>query len=459
MLRLFAAGLLAAAVLPALCWLQHERAALQKLPGSQAACAPGVVYPTWFGARGDGKADDTAALQRALDQGGVIDLGAGTYRITRTLVLDLKRTGPVALQGHGTATLVMEGPGPAIRIVGHHGGTADPRTLKPGLWQQERFPLLQGLVILGRHRQAHGIQAEGTIQLTLHQIAVRGVQHALWLVRRNRNVVVSDCHLYQNRGVGLFLDRVNLHQINVTGSHISYNRQGGIVVRGGEVRNLQVTGCDIEANMHAREAPTANVLLDLREGSCREVAIVGCTIQHSARVPESANVRLLGHSREDRRKVGNMVIANNLLSDAQYNVHLVHARGVVIQGNSLWRGFQGHIVARQCDHLLVVGNLMDRNPDYDRQGQGYDGLRLEGCRWVTISGNHGRGFEGPEGQDVLVHRCRHVLLHGNAFYQGKGALVIRGSQQVELRHNRVQSTREPSVRIEDSAPVSKEGQE
>ena len=454
--RLFALVAVLAATLPAMTLLGF-RTRLHSTQGpGQAQRPPGVVYPNDFGARGDGRADDTAALQRALDQGGVIDLGAGTYRITRPLILDLARSGPTAICGHGTATLVMEGPGPALCIRGHHQGTADPHTLKPGLWRQERFPLIQGVVIVGRHREAHGIQAQGTIQLTLHQIAVRGVHHALWLRQRNRNVVVSDCHLYENRGVGLFLDRVNLHQINVTGCHISYNRQGGLVVRGGEVRNLQVTGCDIEANMHAESPPTANVLLDLREGSCREVSIVGCTIQHSARVPESANVRLLGRGEQDRRKVGNMVIANNLLSDAQYNIHLVHARGVVIQGNSLWRGFQGHVVAQASDHLLVVGNLMDRNPDYDRQGQGHDGLRLEHCRWVTVASNHGRGFAGPQGADVLVERSRHVLLHGNAFYQGQGSLALRRSRQVELRHNRILGQGEPAVRIEESEQVTRD---
>ena len=72
---------------------------------------------------------------------------------------------------------------------------------------------------------------------------------------RGRNVIISNCHLYKNRATGLFLDDCNLHQINVVGSHISYNPAGGIVVRGGAVRNLHVGTCDIEAN-------TVNVLIE-----------------------------------------------------------------------------------------------------------------------------------------------------------------------------------------------------
>lgn len=113
-------------------------------------------------------------------------------------------------------------------------------------------------------------------------------------MERNRNVAISAVHLYHNRGIGLFLDDVNLHQINVGNSHISYNHGGGIVVRDGNVRNLQITGCDIEANMPAdnSDTTTANILLDLsgkpddKTRSIAEVAITGCTIQHSSNYEE-----------------------------------------------------------------------------------------------------------------------------------------------------------------------------
>ena len=56
-------------------------------------------------ARGDGVADDTVALQRVLDSGEAVVLGAGkTYRITRRL--DITRDGSGIL-GDGTATLLM----------------------------------------------------------------------------------------------------------------------------------------------------------------------------------------------------------------------------------------------------------------------------------------------------------------------------------------------------------------
>jgi hypothetical protein len=81
-------------------------------------------FPSWldvkrdFGAVGDGKADDTDALQKALDSVGNQTLGksaiwfpAGTYRITRTLV----RIGVsgVFLIGEHPDTTVIRWDGPA----------------------------------------------------------------------------------------------------------------------------------------------------------------------------------------------------------------------------------------------------------------------------------------------------------------------------------------------------------
>src|SRR5690606_9314080 len=117
--------------------------------------------------------------------------------------------------------------------------------------------------------------------------------HAVHLVKRNRNVTLSECHLYNNRGIGVFLDRLNLHQINIANCHISYNSGGGVVSRQSEIRNLQIGTCDIEGNMGGADSePTANVLLDATGSSLGEVAIVGCTIQHAHESPNSANIRV-----------------------------------------------------------------------------------------------------------------------------------------------------------------------
>src|SRR5207244_13550494 len=116
-------------------------------------------------------------------------------------------------------------------------------------------------------------------------------------------------------------DTADLHQSNSSASHISYCGMGGVVVRGGNVCNIHIAGCDIEANMTKDGPPSANVLLDCADGSVAEVAITGCTIQHTKDAPDSANIRILGNGFMNRRgekmasNRGHVTIGNKVLSD------------------------------------------------------------------------------------------------------------------------------------------------
>jgi hypothetical protein len=356
---------------------------------------------------GDGQADDTAALQKLVDAGGSVSLPKGRYRLTKTVTVDLAQLGAAGISSDGTATLIMAGPGPALKIVGTHGGTAAPKTFKPATWAQ-RTPAVAGLEILGAHAEADGIEATGTMQLTLSSLTIRECRHGIRLTERNRNVVITDCHLYRNRGVGLFLDRVNQHQTNVVGCHISYNLGGGIVAVGGEVRNLHVGTCDIEANHDENGPPSANIFLDSTGGSIAEVAITGCTIQHTHKAPGSANIRILGagtdpsllrrEGREHTRE-GHVTIVGNVFSDVQVNVEIRQARGVTISANTFWEGFAHDLFVEDSQNIVVTGNNFDRNPRYLVNGNGLaekNGVLLRRVADSAFSGNVVVGVHGQE---------------------------------------------------------------
>jgi hypothetical protein len=372
-----------------------------------------------FGAIGDGVADDTAAIQKAVDAGdGDVRFPRGVYRLSRPVLVDLDRVGPTALAGSGTARILMTGPGPAVKFVGTHEGTASPKTVRPNVWQRQRMPTVDGLEIIGAHEAAVGIEATGTMQLVVTRVNIRQTLHGIHLTKRNRNVLVADCHLYENRGVGLYLDDVDLHQINVTGCHVSYNAAGGIVVRAGNVRNLQVTGCDIEGNMPldpslaAQAPPTANILIDCTGGSggTAEVAITGCTIQHTHAANDSANIRFIGMDHEDRRW-GHLVIANNVLSDVQINVDVRLARGVGIVGNTFWKGVQHNLRVAESTNVVIGPNVMDRNPRYQDQADANDGVLLRDCRDSTITGLHVNGVR-RKAAGLILENCRRLNVTG-----------------------------------------------
>ena len=63
-----------------------------------------------FGAKGDGITDDTLALQRAIDETGVLELGKGSYLVSAPLLLDTTQRGYVGVRGaQGTSRIVMTG--------------------------------------------------------------------------------------------------------------------------------------------------------------------------------------------------------------------------------------------------------------------------------------------------------------------------------------------------------------
>ncbi|QDU63278.1 Pectate lyase superfamily protein [Planctomycetes bacterium Pan216] len=372
-----------------------------------------------FGLVGDGKTDDTNAMQRAVDAGlGQIHLPKGNYRLTQPIVVDLDRVGPTSITSDATATITMAGPGPALRFQGTHGGTAAPSTVKANVWERQRMPLVEGLEIVGDHAEANGIEADGTMQITITRCLVRKVVDAIRLTGRNRNVIIADCHLYENRGVGVFMDRLNLHQINITGSHVSYNQRGGIVAKKSEIRNLHIGTCDIEGNMGGRDSiPSANIELDSTDSSIGEVAIVGCTIQHTHDAPNSANIRINGKSNPvrhtDERRHGNITIADNILSDVQINIDIERCRAVTITGNTMWKGYERDLIARHCSNLVVGNNVFDRNPRYhyaDGSGAKH-GVVFENCSNATIIGNHIAGVGDIEAA-MVARRCRLLNIVG-----------------------------------------------
>ena len=60
---------------------------------------------------------------------GQLELSRGVYRLSRPIVIDLRRSGPFSVTGsEGRARLLMAGPGPACQIVGTHDKSADPET-------------------------------------------------------------------------------------------------------------------------------------------------------------------------------------------------------------------------------------------------------------------------------------------------------------------------------------------
>ncbi|MBA4188354.1 MAG: hypothetical protein C0467_10155 [Planctomycetaceae bacterium] len=387
----------------------------QPPPGAKAAS--GNIREQ--GAKGDGTTDDTQAIQHAVDAAtGLVQLPPGTYRITKTIVIDLAKTGFTGVRGEGVPRVVMAGEGPAFKFIGTHAGSADPKTFKDPVWARERMPIIESLEIVGEHENADGIEATGTMQLTITRVLVRKCRHGIHLTTRNRNVLIADCHIYENRGVGIFLNALNLHQINVTGCHVSYCDDGGIVCKAGEVRNLQITGCDIESNQGEKRPPTANILVDSTDGSNAEVAITGNTIQHNHKAPGGANIRIKGPSARKIKDTaemrdGHVTISGNIISDVMVNIHLEHARGVVITGNTCWTAYEWNLLAEHSTAITVGPNNFDRNPRYaaEEKPGTTNAILFRDCQDCTLSG-FTLSRTRAAGAGLTLERCSRLNVTG-----------------------------------------------
>ncbi len=400
--------------------------------------------------------DQSGTLQeRIRETGGNLLLEAGTYAIDETLEFDLHSLGAVSVRCRGAVTFIMRGPGPALRFVGTHEGTANPSSFDPDTWKQ-RMPIIEGLEILGDHPEADGIELLGTVQATVTRVAVRNARHGIRLHKRNRNVVISDCHIYENSGVGLYLDRVNLHQINVANSHISYNREGGVVLRDCEVRNLHLTGCDIEANMPGDATPTraANVWIDLsarNEGtSVAEVAITGCTIQHSANkgrkavtAPGGANIRIEGRP---EYPVDTVTIGNNILSDTSISIDIDYAKDIAITGNGFFTSMPGDLLVQNSQRVVVSGNTF--NP---RQEWSIGGIVFRDSESCIFSANTVHAIKDPKAA-ILFERCRNSRISDCVITDINHGILLRECRNCEVVDTIIAEPKQggPKVRRERS---------
>ena len=346
----------------------------------------------------------------------------------------------------------MAGAGPAFKFVGTHAGSADPASVRENVWRNQRTPTVDGLEVVGAHAEAVGLEATGTVQLTITRFVVREALLGIHLTGRNRNVILANCHIYHNRGIGVYYDDVNLHQSNIVGCHISYNARGGVVSRAGDVRNIQIAGSDIESNQSPDAGPTANVLIDCTGGTngTGEVAITGCTLQHNHNSPGSANVRVLGRSRPPRASEpvseGNITIANNVLSDVDVNVHLKDCRGVTVVGNTFWAGFKHDLLIEDSTNIVVGPNNLDRNPRYSAEdrGRANHGVVARNCADCTLTGLHVNGVRhAPAG--VRIENCRRLNVTN---------CTILDCDHVGLLLNDVSDSRVSGCLIRDDRPGS-----
>ncbi len=446
-----------------------------------------------FGATGDGTTDDTTAIRHAIRDGdGVLHFPPGSYRITAPIEIKLDESGPIGIDGtSGTARVLMTGPGPAFRLIGSHGGTGDPNSVKGNVYPKQRLPTIKNIEIEGAHPEADGIEMIQTLQSIFEGVLVRRCRNGIRLTQRNRNVLISHCHIYDNTGAGIFLDHVSLHQINISSCHIGYNRLGGIRIEGSEIRNLQITGNDIEYNNHASHntepEPTAEIYVDTTEpgSSVNEITIASNTIQATSS-PGGCNIRVREAAGGSARPPGLWSITGNIIGSQENNIHLTGCYGVSLSGNCIYscgnrnlliedsrqinvgtNTFRRHTprmgtgirIVRSSDVTVTGCSILDEHPD--GQPSGASLLELVASKRINASGC--QLLDGvPCGVDAID--CSDVSITGCTIHdtreqlQSRHAVRFTGTGRGNLvGMNSVGTTTESAFALDESAGVTAEG--
>jgi hypothetical protein len=214
------------------------------------------------------------------------------------------------------------------------------------------------------------------------------------------------------------------------------------------VRNLQITGNDIEYNNHrvhrTEPVPVADIFIDgsRDEASVRELTIASNTVQATPS-PSGANIRVIGREGLDHEAVGMMTITGNVIGSQETGVHLVRCRDVSLTGNFIYASTYRNLHVERSRGIVIGSNTVGHNPD----GKGRElagGVRVEGSRFVNFNGMTIRDAEegrhtvagvDPVARDGLVEivRCRAVSLTGCQVVDGSPCGVdVRDSTETVL---------------------------
>jgi hypothetical protein len=241
----------------------------------------------------------------------------------------------------------------------------------------------------------------------------------------------------------VFLDRVDLHQINIVGNHITYNRLGGIRIEGSQIRNLQITGNDIEYNngrVHKADAtPTAEIYVDASGGATvEEVTVASNTIQATP-TEGGANIRMLQSA--DGRPLRLWTITGNIIGNQERNVHLTHCRAVLVTGNSIYSAQQQNLLLENCREINLTGN--DFRTHSTRMGAGIRLVDSQDCVFSGCTARDEHAAGQPSGLPLMeIERCRRITVNGCQILDGVPYGVdVRESSGINISGSTIADTR------------------
>jgi hypothetical protein len=152
-------------------------------------------------------------------------------------------------------------------------------------------------------------------------------------------------------------------------------------------------------------------------------------------------------------KAGNFVIADNVMSDIEINIHLKDSRGVTIVGNTFWQGYQYNLLVEGSSQIVVGPNLFDRNPDYQEE-KSANGILFRDSEECTITGLHIKGTRARPAA-LTLENCRWFNITSCTILDSLDCGVLLKEVDYTrisgctIRSTRIDRTRSTTIRLED----------
>jgi len=316
-----------------------------------------------FGAVGDGVADDTAAIQDAIDSGAAsVYFPAGTYLIKGEDTQD----SPVLL---GVSNQILYGEGAAsILKLGAH------------TVQEHRMLRLNGVSnvqVCNLTFDANKTQQTDPIDEQSHCIFTIDVD----------NVIIKNCYLKNAKGDGILiygLSNPGSTNVLIDGCTFDGNvRQGVSIVRG---KNIRVIGNDIGGTTGNNPGAGIDIEADGVGHTLEQISIVGNNIHNN----------YWGVFINELAPANNIVIDGNTFENNRSAPIMCRGKNIVISNNTIYPvglvNPSAAIELQTCDEVTVTGNVIAGGYNANERG----GIRIwGGTNFVSITDNNISNTNGP----------------------------------------------------------------
>jgi len=366
-----------------------------------------AVTPTRFGAIGDGVADDTAAVQSALDTGRVVQLEGGRYRITRRL--DVPAGGGVS------------GPGTIYHDFDASPPPGNPSPADTALHVMGDGVLFQDFAIEKRFRDGsygHGIVAERVDGLSIRGLDISGYSSRYGIhIIESTDFEVRGCHIHDF----LVNSASDMIQDSPAGLRITRSHRG--VVAGNRVVAIEVGPAGRRSLSPIRP-----------EYGPQGYQSDHITVVSSSRIAVTGNVCTTSGEGIDLLLSNSCVVTDNVISDIWFQgIKMLGASLCTVNGNLVSDCYQGIGLAyhggldAEASGNSIVGNVLR---DIGSAGS----FGIPAADRVQVGGTHGIDVHDPG-------TCRSNVIGGN---------VIADTQPEPTTESGVRNLGGPTNRVVDN---------